>query len=87
MGQAWDESKRETNCYSVSVLPYHDSLEVLAKFIVRTFVLGALEDDVVGVDGFKGLAKRFQVVNSSFLSTLGMLYMKEIKHLKRLPRI
>ena len=35
----------------------HDSLEVLKEIHCPTFVLGALEDDVVGVDGSKELAK------------------------------
>ena len=35
----------------------HDSLEVLKEIQCPTFVLGALEDDVIGVDGSKELAK------------------------------
>ena len=35
----------------------HDSLEVLKKIQCPTLVLGALEDDVIGVDGSKELAK------------------------------
>ncbi|WP_314676021.1 alpha/beta hydrolase [uncultured Streptococcus sp.] len=35
----------------------HDSLEVLKEIQCPTLVLGALEDDVIGVKGFKELAK------------------------------
>lgn len=35
----------------------HDSLEVLKEIQCPTLVLGALEDDVIGVDGSKELAK------------------------------
>lgn len=35
----------------------HDSLEVLKEIQCPTLVLGALEDDVIGVDGSKKLAK------------------------------
>ena len=35
----------------------HDSLEVLKEIHCPTLILGALEDDVVGVDGSKELAK------------------------------
>ena len=35
----------------------HNSLEVLKEIQCPTFVLGALEDDVIGVDGSKELAK------------------------------
>ena len=35
----------------------HDSIEVLKEIQCPTFVLGALEDDVIGVDGSKELAK------------------------------
>lgn len=35
----------------------HDSLEVLKEIQCPTLVLGALEDDVIGVDGSKALAK------------------------------
>ena len=35
----------------------HDSLEVLKEIHCPTLVLGALEDDVIGVDGSKELAK------------------------------
>ena len=35
----------------------HNSLEVLKEIQCPTLVLGALEDDVIGVDGSKELAK------------------------------
>ena len=35
----------------------HDSLEVLKEIHCPTLILGALEDDVIGVDGSKELAK------------------------------
>lgn len=62
----------------------HDSLEVLKEIQCPTLVLGALEDDVIGVDDLRNWQKRFRVVNSSFLSTLGMLFMKKKKYFKRL---
>lgn len=62
----------------------HDSLEVLKEIQCPTFVLGALEDDVIGVDGSKELAKAISGCQLLILKHSGHALYEEIKHFKRL---